>query len=140
MCWYQCTLCRKRSLYHKGLFYVPSLLYIYGSILCIAPSILHKMVPIYYSAIHTTYGYTDYCGALLLYIRWSLYIYSMSYVLLWVHLMYVNYCEVLLLYINTSYIGRNVGNQITWGLTFLSLQCITKILQNPVSLYELCKN
>ena len=38
--------------------------YIYGSILCIAPPILHKMVPIY----------------------------RVSYILLWVHLMYTNYC------------------------------------------------
>ena len=100
--------------------------------------------------------YTDYCGVLLLYIRWSLYIFSVirtimgpsyvhrllwgltpvhkmvpirtmmgpsyvhrllwgftpvhkmvpiyivSYVLLWVHLMYTNYCGVLLLYIRWS--------------------------------------
>ena len=66
--WYQCTLCRKRSLYYKGLYYVNwtyttwvflmykvpytvwvfsmyQASYIYGSIL---PPILHKMVPIYY--------------------------------------------------------------------------------------------
>ena len=98
--WYQCSLCRKRSLYYKGLFFLCKLipilygsflcklmpilygsflctefpiLYgsflctkppIYGSILCMTPPILHKIVPLY----------------------------GVSYMLLWVHLMYTDYC------------------------------------------------
>ena len=99
--------------------------------------------------------YTDYCGVLLLYIRWSLYIWSVirtimgpsyvhrllwgltlvhkmvpiyivSYVLLWVHLIYTDYCGVLLLYIRWSpYIwsvirtimGPSYIHRLLWGLT-----------------------
>ena len=59
--------------------------------------------------------YTDYCGVLLLYIRWSLYI--VSYVLLWVHLMYTDYCRVLLMYIRDG-----------------------PYVENPVSRSELCRS
>ena len=37
----------------------------------------------------TLCGYTDYCGVLLLYVRWSLYIYAVSYVLLYMGVSYV---------------------------------------------------
>ena len=120
--------------YTIWVFFMYQASYIYGSILCIAPPILHKMVPIYiyivsYVQLWVHLMYTDYCGVLLLYIRWSLYIervirtimgpsyvqrflwgltpvhkmvpiiYSVN-VLLWVHLMYTDYCGVLLLYID----------------------------------------
>ena len=74
-------------------FFMYKASYIYGSILCMTPPILHKMVPIYrvsYVLLWVHLMYTDYCKVLLLYIRWSLYI--VSYVLLWVHLMYTDYC------------------------------------------------
>ena len=50
---------------------------------------------------------------------------------------YLSYCEILILYINTSCIDGNILTKISmWGLPHLALQCITKILQNPVSLSE----
>ena len=97
--------------------------YIYGSILCIAPPILHKMVPIYivsYVLFHLMY--TDYCRVLLLCIRWS---YSLIPTIM-VHLMYTDYCEVLLLYIRWSLdtysvirtiMGPSYVQQLLWGLT-----------------------
>jgi len=77
------------SLHYMGLFYVRSLLhiyiyiyiYIYGSILCVAPPILHKIVP-----------------------------YRVSYILLWVHLVYADYSGVLLLYIRCSLIRESVDS------------------------------
>ena len=75
-----------------GLFYVPSLLYIYGSILCIAPPILHKMFPhIICSVIRTIMGpfYVRHLlWSLIRVHKWSLYIYSFIqtiyvHILLW---------------------------------------------------------
>ena len=89
--------------YYLWVFFMYKASYIYGSILCMTPPILHKMVPIYrvsYILLWVHLMYTDYCRVLLLYIRWSLYI--VSYVLLWVHLIYTDYCRVLLLYIRWS--------------------------------------
>ena len=68
--------------------------YIYGSILCIAPPILHKMVPYIYSIIRPIMG-PSYVHRLLqgltLVHKMVPYIYMVSYVLLWAHLMYTNY-------------------------------------------------
>ena len=63
--------------YTIWVFFTYQASYIYGSILCIAPPILHKMVPIYivsYVLLWVHLMYNDSCGVLLLYIRWSLYI------------------------------------------------------------------
>ena len=89
--------------YTIWVFFMYKASYIYGSILCIAPPILHKMVPIYiYNVIATIMG-PSYVHQLL----WGLTpvhkmvpIYIVSYVLLWVHLMYTGYCWVLLLWLH----------------------------------------
>ena len=107
--------------YTIWVFFMYKASYIYGSILCMTPPILHKMVPIYtvsYVLLWVHLMYTDYCGVLLMYIRMSL-----SYILLWVHLMYTDYCRVLLLYIrwslyiecHTYYYGSILCTQIILG-------------------------
>ena len=52
---------------------------------------------LYYMVYQTSYIYMSPSYVLLhpFYIRWSLYIESYTYVLLWVHIMYANYCGVL---------------------------------------------
>ena len=67
-----------------GLFYVHSSI-LYGSFLCTKPPILLYMGP----------SYLLLCP---FYVRWSL-IFIVSYILLWVNLMYTDYCGVLLSYI-----------------------------------------
>ena len=63
-------------------------------------------------------------------------IYSVIYVLLWVHFMYTDYCEVLLLYINTSYIGRNIANQVSLSYHSSVLQWLCKTLYLFLSCVE----
>ena len=96
-------------------------------LLCIAPPILHEMVPtgyvygVSYIQLWLHLMYTDH-GVLLLYIRLSLYV----YVLLWVHLMYTDYRGVLLpsirwsLYICSAVctiMGPSHVHWLSWGLT-----------------------
>ena len=76
--------------------------------------------------------YTDCCWALLLYIRWSLYI--ASCILLWVHLMYTDYsCMYKMVPI---YRRRNIVNHSMWHLTLLPLQCFCKTLYLILSCIE----
>ena len=86
--------------YTIWVFFLYQASYIYGSILCMTPRILHKMVPICrvsYILLGVHLVYTDYCRVILLYIRWSLYVechiiygffYVPSLLYIWVHLMY----------------------------------------------------
>ena len=132
MGWYQCTLCRKRPLYYKGLFLCKLIPILYGSFLCTTTygSFLCTKFPILYGSFLCTkppiYMGPSYVLLHPFYIRWSLYIYIVSYVQLWVHLMYTDYCGVLLLYIRWSlYIERVIRTimgpsyvqRFLWGLT-----------------------
>ena len=93
LCWslLSCIIPTLFAYFLAYIFYI----FVYGSILCIAPPILHKMYTVSYLLLWVYHMYTNCCRVLLLYIRWSL-IYVVLYVLLWVHLMYSNYCGVLL--------------------------------------------
>ena len=90
---------------------------------------VHKMVPIYMEC-HTYYYGSILCTPIIVgsysCTQDGPYIYGVSYVLLWVHLMYTDYCGVLLLYIRWSlYIwsvirtimGPSYVHRLLWGLT-----------------------
>ena len=73
-CWYQCTLCRKRTLYYKSLSYVNWSLYYMGlSYVLLLIGLFMYEVPYiiwvffmymyYYGSILCTCMYTDYCGS-----------------------------------------------------------------------------